>query len=299
MKPKRIQTNCELPNSMLQMNCNLNDYDFVLYHLYATNATYREYYKALRKYRPGRLMILDNSAYEFYVKGESIDEQGYRTVIEELQPDIYLLPDVLMHKDATLEASLNFAKETKLSSHSAWLGPMPMGVLQGNSVADFEECLHEYRLNDIKCIAVPFHNDFFKKLAYEDEHLRNEWRLNVSELCSMHHKLMTTDDDYAIGRVVFMRELKRLFDENSGYEYHTDYIHMLGSHNPYEKHFIEPLQIVNSMDTGYPVKCGIAGYELGKEPGKPDIIIDEFLDEPLTKDAKKLIAMNIKKFTEY
>ena len=50
------------------------------------------------------------------------------------------------------------------------------------------------------------------------------------------------------------------------------------------------------MDTGYPVKCGYVGYELFKEPHKPNIIIDEFLDKILPEDTTELIAKNVIKF---
>jgi hypothetical protein len=50
------------------------------------------------------------------------------------------------------------------------------------------------------------------------------------------------------------------------------------------------------MDTGYPVKCALEGYELGKEPHKPNVIIDEFLDKELDKGTKQLIRENVLKF---
>jgi serine/threonine protein phosphatase PrpC len=34
------------------------------------NEIYREYYYKMRRVHPERLMILDNSAYEFFIKGE-------------------------------------------------------------------------------------------------------------------------------------------------------------------------------------------------------------------------------------
>ena len=68
-----IKTNSELPLCMLHRNIDLNSYDFVLFHLYKENEQYRNYYKNLRKNFAERLMIFDNSAYEFYVKGEPLD----------------------------------------------------------------------------------------------------------------------------------------------------------------------------------------------------------------------------------
>ena len=53
------------------------------------------------------------------------------------------------------------------------------------------------------------------------------------------------------------------------------------------------------MDTGYPVKCAIEGIELGKEKKKPNIIIDDFLNEELSKFTKDLIEKNVNKFKNY
>ena len=55
--------NCELPISMLQMNDELNDFDFILLHLMLSDPGYRDYY--MSRVGNGRVTILDCSAYEF------------------------------------------------------------------------------------------------------------------------------------------------------------------------------------------------------------------------------------------
>ena len=56
-------TNSELPNTLLHLNMELNDYDFVLYHLLKSNEKYKQWAYNQRKNHPNRMMILDNSAY--------------------------------------------------------------------------------------------------------------------------------------------------------------------------------------------------------------------------------------------
>ena len=90
-----IKINSELPMCMLDKNNTYNEYDFVLFHLYVSNTEYRNYYLNQRGTNPSRLMILDNSAYEFYVKGEQLDLQEFFEAICELKPDMYILPDGL------------------------------------------------------------------------------------------------------------------------------------------------------------------------------------------------------------
>ena len=99
-----MKTNSELPLSLLQdLNQSLNDYDFVLFNLYISNEEYRDYYKELRQQDPDRLMIMDNSAYELYKSGKSLDLKEYHDAILDLQPDIYIVPDTLMNMAETLQ----------------------------------------------------------------------------------------------------------------------------------------------------------------------------------------------------
>ena len=53
-------------------------------------------------------MILDNSAYEFFVKGQSLDLDKYKEAIIELNPDYYILPDTLMNREKTIMDVLEF-----------------------------------------------------------------------------------------------------------------------------------------------------------------------------------------------
>ena len=276
-----MKINCELPNDMLSVNAYLNEYDFVLFHLYSTDKTYREYYQSMRKYRPNRLMILDNSAYEFFVKGDELDVDGYMTAIQELQPDIFLLPDVLMNKEETILGAQKFL----LRWHDIKGCPSrPMAVLQGNTAAELIECAKEYKEMGIDRIAIPFHNSFFAEYSDGEDHLRNEWRLRSGSI--------SLDDEYALGRVVFLRNYQHKLRE-------FQHVHLLGSHKPLEKFYEHDFEFIKTMDTGYPVKCGIAGYELGKEPQKPDVIIDDFLNEDISVETRKLISYNIQTFKQY
>jgi hypothetical protein len=107
--------NSELPICMLDRNNDLNEYDFVLFHLYISNKEYREFYWKQRLSQPNRLMILDNSAYEFFIKGETLDMDTFVRVINELQPDMYILPDTLMNMDKTLKDTREFLSKYNIT----------------------------------------------------------------------------------------------------------------------------------------------------------------------------------------
>ena len=265
-----MKINCELPNCLLESNNELNEYDFVLFHLYQSDPIYKKYY--VNNYQK-RLTILDNSAYEFFIKGEILNLREYLEVIDELKPTYYILPDKLMNKDYTIEKTIEFLEEySPQNTYSK-----PMAVIQGNTPKEMIECLEEYIKLGIEAIAIPFHNSF-----YLDYKVSNEVK-NDFCFCFMD---ITKDHKYAMGRVQFIKDYSYMLKK-------FKHVHILGSHCPVEKIYYNDFQ---TMDTGYPVKCGIAGYKLFEEPEKPEIIIDEFLNEELTKQTKTLIISNIEEF---
>lgn len=269
-----IKINSELPYCLFDKNNNLNEYDFVLFHLYQTNNEYKDYYLQQRKNHPGRLMILDNSAYEFFVKGEKLNYDDYRDAIIELQPDYYILPDFLMSYDKTTQETVWF-----LNNYSVF-NSKPIGVLQGESEGELLECANLYKSLNIEAVAIPFHLSMFVNY---DPYSYNDIIFDFYEQFGK----LTKDTHYAIGRVKFLMKYGEFLKGK------FKHIHILGSHNPYEKIYYKDFQ---TMDTGYPVKCAIKGYKLFKEPNKPEVIIDDFYGKDLDSKIKSLIVSNVKKF---
>jgi hypothetical protein len=227
-------------------------------------------------------MILDNSAYEFFVKGEELDFDKYVEVILELKPDFYILPDVLMDKDKTLSGAMDFESKYAPTIMKKSLNIQPLAVAQGNSKKDLLDCLKKYKCWKFQNVAIPFHNRFFYEMGKVVPSSVQKTFVDI-------YNVPTTDDHlYAMGRVRFILENHKILEDFS-------YVHLLGSHCPFEKLFYKELNIT-TMDTGYPVKCALEGYELGKEPHKPNVIIDEFLDKELDRECKKLVKNNVLKF---
>lgn len=288
-----IQINSELPNCLLKENENLNDYDFVLYHLLIKDKQYRDYYMDLRKSNPFRKMILDNSAYEFFINGEVLDINDYLKSVWILKPDYFILPDSLMDYNKTIEMIgevilllnndniyrniLNFSR--------------PIAVAQGSTERELLKCIKDYSKMGIENICIPFHNKFFSDLGFKAEYdTFNYGNVYIKDIKASYKENFHKDIYYAIGRIVFIYKNRQFLEDN------FKYIHMLGSHCPLEKYAYKSISNIKSMDTGYPVKCAIAGYELLKEPHKPDIIIDNFLNDELSSEQKGLIIKNIKIF---
>lgn len=274
-----IKINSELPLCMLSQNNKLNEYDFVLFHLYKTNETYREYFLNQRREHPDRLMIFDNSAYEFFVKGETLELNQYYNAICELNPDYYILPDTLMNYGKTMADSKTFLNiYGTLIRDDNRLISKPLAVIQGNCTNEFEIMLGFYKKLEIDAIAIPFHNSFLRDLDIDDD-IYNTFMDEFGP--------DNIDAEYAMGRVQFMRDHKDYLKTN------FKHIHLLGSHQPFEKQWYHEF---DTMDTGYPVKCAIEGIRLGKDYKKPEIIIDNFINDDLSEGVRSLITYNIEAF---
>lgn len=296
-----IKTNSELPITLLnKYNEKLNDFDFVLFHLYISEPEYKQYFDDLRKRHPERRMIFDNSAYEFFVKGEKLDLDKYEKMIIELNPDYYILPDTLMDKEKTMMDIIKFQNihQKNIDEYFNKIGgsaPQPIAVVQGNTINEFNSCLTMILNMGYTNIAIPFHNSFFKEEITEcDGDISYEFATAGYNIC-------TEDVRYAMGRCMWMKYWGLgILSPNGKPLYNV--LHFLGSHCPAEKRYLKTLFSKNnnvSMDTGYPVKCAIEGVVLGKEKHKPKTIIDDFMLNEFEMKEQRLIEDNVNTFREY
>lgn len=154
---------CEMPLSLLPQLHSHTDYDFIIASYCLQNKAYKDFHEKLHEEDPSRFSILDNGAFE---EGTSIEIDTYFNLIEELRPNIVVLPDTVNDKDATLKASIYFL--TKLYEKFDDRIPFElMGVLQGTSVEDYLECLEEYaKIEDISYIGIPYHL-FYRPMLLE------------------------------------------------------------------------------------------------------------------------------------
>lgn len=272
-----MKINSELPLCLLNKNEEINEFDFVLFHLFESNEKYKNHFMYVRYMHPERLMILDNSAYEYFVKGKTLDLDKFINCIFELEPDYYILPDTLMNREKTLNDTIKFM--FKMAGRGRCTSK-PLAVVQGQTVDEMIECMDTYRIWGIENIALPFHNSFFKELGlHANDDIQNDFM-------SVYGGPVTEDMLYAMGRIQFVRNYDHILGE-------FGYVHMLGSHCPLEKAYYLDY---DSMDTGYPIKCAYVGDLLFEEKCKPNIIIDDFLNEDLDEEVKELMEINVERF---
>lgn len=296
-----IKINSELPITLLkEYNEKLNDFDLILFHLYVSEPEYKKYYDDLHEYDPLRMMILDNSAYEFFIKGEELDLNEYERVIKSFKPQYYVLPDTLMNKERTMQDVNTFRQIHQKNIEEYFreideVCPQPIAVVQGNTIREFNECLVELLEMGYKNISFPFHNTFFKdEFKVCDKDISLKFSRNG-------YRKITEDVRYAMGRCMWLKHYGLSILQPNG-EPRYDMLHFLGSHCPVEKKYYNTIFKDNdniSMDTGYPVKCGINFIELGTEKEKPNVIIDEFMHDSLEEPIVNTIVNNVMKFKNY
>lgn len=269
-----VLTSVELPEALLPLNAKVNDYDFVLAHWYLKSAIYRDYYNN----RVGkRGMILDNGAAELIPKGLSISDSDYESVINTLQPDVFIPFDNLNDPEYTYTSCLR-----ALERHPNNAG----AIIHGRSIDEYREMAVRYARNlPAKTLFIPSISAGF--LDYYNTYKDTEY---ANQLCKK--LLKVSGSEYAIGRILMIEDIV----PTTNYSH----IHLLGSTNINEfpellKSFAfrnHPPKMV-TIDTSYPIKIAADGKYIGEEYSKPQCAID---DIQVTPTSKQLMKSNIDYF---
>jgi len=146
----KIALSVELPVQLLHLS-DYTDQDFIIASYMQEFPEYRDFYIARRRHKRV-FTILDNGAFE---NGKSMGVKDYDNIVQDLQPHVVVLPDVVNDAVATINASKEFLNRTQTSP------PCYMGVLQGKGLTDYYYCLESYlRLRDrvpLRVIGIPYH----------------------------------------------------------------------------------------------------------------------------------------------
>ena len=92
-----VKVSHELPNNMLYMSKEINDYEYCLPHLLDQSEKYKNHFFQAKK--DGRYIIMDNSLHEL---GEAYGEDRLLHWVNKLKPDEFIVPDVWENQIATL-----------------------------------------------------------------------------------------------------------------------------------------------------------------------------------------------------
>lgn len=266
---RRMSIAHEAPICILDIVKEHTDYDYCLIHLIEESKEYKDYFYNNTAVRNNsyfnsinariRPIILDHSVFEL---GEAFESTKYEFYIRDLNPDIYIMPDVLGNKEATLDNAKEW-NEKEFERYS-------MAVVQGQSMDELVECYQEFLELDIDAIAIGFNHNFM----INDE--------------------STRDWDQANGRIRLIKYLKekKIWDN-------TKYHHLLGCSLPLE--FAHPVyhNSINSVDTSSPVLHGLLDidYDEFGMLEKRKIKVNELMYSTVYPEQIEKIVDNIKKFS--
>lgn len=256
-----IKISHEVPLDLLDNSPTFNDYDYCLPTYYLKYDKYKQYYINARK--KGRFIILDNGLFE----GDSFTDEQLFQMINEIQPDIFVVPDVWNDSKATLELALKWKEYIPQLPSNTKL----MVVLQGKTFKELNE------LHDVCAFKHQFTHFGFNHSSIAYDHTHPHSNPLISKM---------------MGRISSFRRIacKGM------------YYHFLGCSLPQEMYLIDDKckAHINSVDTSNPVVWGALGEKYSEEGFlvKPKEKIEEFMERDLSFEYKDII-FNINKFKEF
>jgi len=250
----------ESPISILDKSREYNDYDYALVHLFETHPQYYNFFKTSVKV--GRQVLLDNSIFEL---GESFDSDKFAHYVKELQPNYYIVPDVLEDGYSTIHSFHNFIKKYPD------LPGLKIGVVQGKTYDELLDC-YKYMSENADYIAISFDYSYYIATGVGKTKLER----------------------YSSGRYTFINDLKREGVWNK-FKPH----HLLGCSLAKEFSLYRNDYSIRSVDTSNPVVGGIKELRYNGDLGledKPSIKLADLIDHEVTDTEMENISYNVEQF---
>lgn len=255
----------EAPISILEDVDKITDYSYALVHLFETHpAYYTHFYAARHLY--DRDVLLDNSIFEL---GKAFDPARYVYWITKLQPNFYVLPDVLEDGIETMSNFANFVKEYKD------LPGMKIGTVQGKSYDELVSC-YKFMSEHADMIAISFDLSYYQITAVGNNKLQRQMN----------------------GRIKLIKNLMQDHVWNHNKPHHLLGCSLAKEFGVYAK---DPFNFASiySADTSNPVVAGIKGLKYNGQFGlevKPSQKLIEFIDHKVNEDEMSTIEYNINSF---
>jgi len=233
----------EVPISLLEMSKTFNDYDYCLAPFLGKYPQYNSYFLSNKD----RMCIMDNGLHENYL----LSNADLVKHINEIEPDIFIVPDVWNDRHLTYSNAKEWMKEIKpLISPKTEL----MVVIQATTFTDAYTLYIDLKALGYKHIAFNYSSKMYATLF---PHLNQ----NVSRM---------------MGRILFINKLLELniLDKSI-------YHHLLGASDWTEfKYYNSPgYEFIKSVDTSSPIVHAAKGinYEYNKSYEKPTELIENFI----------------------
>ena len=257
----------ECPISILPQSYGFCDYQYCLVHLTKIHPEYYDHYKAVRKTYNHEL-LLDNSIFEL---GKAFDPQEFYESALDLQPNMFIVPDVLEDYTGTVESFKGF--ESKKNDLKNTFLTKSIGAVQGKNWQELKEC-YKYMSDNADMIAISFDFSYYQITGEGNNHLE-KW-------CS--------------GRQRFIMDLI-----HSGVWNWNKPHHLLGNSIARELRFYIDKNIYNivSCDTSNPVVAAIHGLRYDADYGlqtKPTTKLADLITHEFTEEQLDILYYNVSMF---
>ena len=255
-----IKVSHEVPKCLLKASLEFNDYQYCLPHLLDQDTAYRKHFYDFKK--SGGYIIMDNSLHEL---GEAYDHERLMFWVNELEPDEFIVPDVWMDADFTIQNAKEWIK-LKYPKNTT-----PVAVVQSKSFEEAEQCYLTLKKLGYKKIAFSYGAD---------------WYTNKFPGFS-------TEEAKMMGRI---SAVKQMF--YNGTIKKDDRVHLLGCSLPQEFGWYNNCSYIESIDTSNPIMAALEGngYEDFGLYYKPKANMNDYFNIDIKNVNLKLVLNNVEKF---
>lgn len=254
----------EAPLCLMPRVREVTDYCYALVHLFEECPKYYDFFVESKKL--GRTVLLDNSIFEL---GTAFNSDKFADWITKLQPDEYIVPDVLEDTGNTIKNFDNWLRTYKD------LPGKKIGVVQGKTFKELYDC-YSYMSDKADKIAVSFDYSYYNLTALGNN--------KYQQYCNGRYKL-----------------LRDLIGENI-VNYKKPH-HLLGCSIPAEfgfySSFPNVFKFIESLDTSNPIINGMHNIKYGPYGVKDKLdvkLVDFFYIKKIKDEGISLIEHNINQF---
>lgn len=261
----KIQVSHESPLQLLEESLQYNDYQYALVHLCEDNEEYRDWFTTVNK-RFGADVLLDNSIFEL---GESFDPEKYAYWVREINPNYYIVPDVLEEATGTMQKWQDWEDNFDPKQNKS----LKIGVVQGKTYQDLVDC-YTFMSHVADYIAISFDYSYYQTTGLGNTKLER----------------MTS------GR---QRFIQQLIDE--GIWNWNKPVHLLGCSLAREYRYYVDKSVTNirSVDTSNPVVAALKGLKYNGDLGlqeKPSTMLCDLINADVDEDTLELVKYNTTMF---
>lgn len=259
----KIEVSHESPLSLLDKSLHYNDYCYALVHLFEKYPDYYNFFKNAKELH-NKCVYLDNSIFEL---GKSFDSVEYSKWIQQLEPNLYIVPDTLEESKDTIKQFYTFTGEyTDLPG-------IKMGVVQGKTYDDLVRC-YSFMAEYADVVAISFDYSYYLSTGLGNTKLER----------------------YMNGRRKFIQDL---INENR-WNWHKP-VHLLGCSLAREFSYYVDRNIHNirSCDTSNPVVAAMFNLKYNDDFGleeKPSQKLADMLEANLDDTQQEILDYNLKMF---